>query len=84
MLYKPADDELEWIAVRHVRQVQATAVLVSFCQYTYQLSIRVTVEHTQNLMQDLDQYIANYSTTILSVKAYLLIQVFRMEVDSNR
>lgn len=84
MLYKPADDELEWIAVRHVRQVQATAVLVSFCQYTHQLSIRVTVEHTQNLMQDLDQYIANYSTTILSVKAYLLIQVFRMEVDSNR
>ena len=71
MMYKPADHALDWLAVRHVRHVQATAALVIFCQYTHQLSVRITVEHPQNVIQDLDQYICHYSTTILSVKAYI-------------
>ncbi|CAK0846382.1 unnamed protein product [Prorocentrum cordatum] len=71
MLHKPADEALDWVAVRHVRHVQATAALVIFCQRTHQPSVRITVEHPQNVIQDLDQYICHYSTTILSVKAHI-------------
>ena len=75
MYYKPADVELEWIAVRLLHPIQAAITLVNFHQPSHTLAVHVTVEHSPELSQLLGTYVAAYSTTMKTIKAYVLDQL---------